>query len=330
VPNDQIFKDAGQVLMIGFESDPGPACDALAAGRAGGVILFSRNIESAPQVRALNHRLRTAAGGLLPIAVDQEGGRVARLAAAGVPAGPPARALAEHGEHAVHQWGLDTGKALVDLGFTIDFAPILDVDTNPDNPIIGDRSYGRDADRVIRMARIAAEGLMEAGILPCGKHFPGHGDTALDSHVDLPYVAHDEPRLREVELAPFAALAPELPAIMTAHVVFPALDPEEVPATLSKRIVTGLLREEFGFTGVIISDDLEMAAVARLAPPGELAVRAIAAGCDLLLCCRLQTVWEEAHRALVEAAEADAEFAARLAEAADRVRKVLVTSGEPE
>jgi beta-N-acetylhexosaminidase len=328
VPDDPIFNDAGQVLMIGFESDPEPACTALAEGRAGGIILFSRNIESAAQVRALNHRLRTAAGGLLPIAVDQEGGRVARLDAAGLPAGPSARTLSEHGEHAVFQWGLDTGKALVELGFTIDFAPVLDVDTNPANPIIGDRAYGRDAHRVIRMARLAAEGLIEAGIQPCGKHFPGHGDTELDSHLDLPYVNHGETRLREVELAPFAALASELPAIMTAHVVFPALDPE-VPATLSKTIVTGLLREEFGFAGVIVSDDLEMAAVARLAPPGELAIRAIAAGCDLLLCCKLQSVWKEAHRALVEKAAADAEFAARLADAAERVRKVLVISGAP-
>ncbi|MDH4229502.1 MAG: beta-N-acetylhexosaminidase [Nitrospirota bacterium] len=321
LPPLSIDRAAGQVLMIGYEEAPDAALDALAAGRAGGIILFSRNVASAGQVRSLTERCRTAFGGPVPIAIDQEGGRVARLAAAGLPAGPPARAVAALGPQAVYDWGRATGRFLRDLGLTIDFAPVLDVDTNPDNPIIGDRAYGRDPDSVIQMARAAIRGLASAGIQPCGKHFPGHGDTLLDSHVDLPWVRHTEPRLEAVELAPFAALAAELPAIMTAHVVYPAWD-AAVPATLSRRIVSGILRQQLGFTGIIVSDDLEMAAVARLAPAGELAVRSIEAGVDLLLCCKRQQVWEEAYDALRARAATDAAFRARLLDAAERVRRI--------
>jgi beta-N-acetylhexosaminidase len=308
--------------MVGFEGPEGPVIDALAAGRAGGVILFARNVDSAAQVRALNGRLRAAAGGNLPIGVDQEGGRVARLSRAGVPDGPTARALAAPGDPAAaRRWGRETGAALKDLGFSLDFAPVLDVDTNPHSPVIGDRSYAPDAGVVTAFGREAALGLMEGGVHACGKHFPGHGDAALDSHRDLPVVALDAARLERVELFPFAALCGMLPAVMTAHVRYPALDPD-VPATLSEPIVTDLLKGRLGFSGVVVSDDLEMGAIADRYGPEEAAVMAVSAGVDLLLFCHRRARWEAAHDALVMEGEKSPAFRARMEDAAGRVARL--------
>jgi beta-N-acetylhexosaminidase len=319
---------AGRLLLVGFEGPPEPLLDALAAGRAGGVILFARNIESADATRALTGMLRKAGGGAVPIGVDQEGGRVARLDRAGVAAGPCAREVAAGGDPAAaHRWGEATGRTLAELGFTLDFAPVLDVDTNPDNPVIGDRAFASDPDTVTAFGREAARGLAAAGITPCGKHFPGHGDTALDSHRALPVVEHGPERLEAVELRPFAALAGELPAIMTAHVVYPAWDPDR-PATLSGPILTGILRGRLGFAGAIVSDDLEMAAVADRHGPEESAVLAVAAGVDVVLVGKTQSVWERAHEGLVREAEASPAFRARL-EAAARAAGHLTPSTGP-
>jgi len=308
--------------MVGFEGPEGPLIDALTEGRAGGVIVFARNVDNADQVRALNRRLRAAAGGHLPIAVDQEGGRVARLSRAGVPNGPTARVLAAPGDPAAaRRWGRETGKALKDLGFSLDFAPVLDVDTNPHSPVIGDRSYAPDAGVVTAFGREAALGLMEGGVHACGKHFPGHGDAALDSHRDLPVVTLDAARLERVELAPFAALCGMLPAVMTAHVRYPALDPA-VPATLSEPIVTGLLKGRLGFSGVVVSDDLEMGAIADRYGPEEAAVLAVSAGVDLLLFCHRRERWEAAHDALVQEGEKRPAFRARMEDAAGRVARL--------
>jgi beta-N-acetylhexosaminidase len=213
------------------------------------------------------------------------------------------------------------GAQLAALGINVDFAPVLDVDTNPDNPVIGDRSFGRDAETVITHALAFARGLAARGVASCGKHFPGHGDTDLDSHLALPRIAHDRARLDAVELAPFRAARGLVPSIMTAHVVFDALDPG-VPATLSRRVITGLLREELGYDGVIVSDDLEMKAVFDRWGVAESAVRAIEAGCDLLLVCSRLELVEEAAEALVARASTDPSFAHRLTEAAARVDRL--------
>jgi beta-N-acetylhexosaminidase len=312
---------AGQVLVAGFPAQgPGDPLVALArAGALGGFILFRRNLGGPREIAELTGRLRSLAGaGPLPwIAIDQEGGRVARLRAP-VLTLPPARRLGDLDDLALtEELAVELGRQLGWLGFNLDFAPVLDVDTNPDNPVIGDRSYGRDVPRVIRHARAFARGLAASGITACGKHFPGHGDTLLDSHLALPRLTRDEARLREVELAPFAALAGELPCIMTAHVVFDAWDPG-VPATLSRAVVSGLLRDELGFRGVIWSDDLEMNAIASGYGMDDAACRAIDAGCDALLICSRADYIEQAYGGLVRRAERDSVFAARLVEAAGR------------
>jgi beta-N-acetylhexosaminidase len=255
------------------------------------------------------------------VAIDQEGGRVARL---GPPVAklPPMRALgAIDDPELTRRAARVLGTQLRALGIGVDFAPVLDVDTNPANPVIGDRSFGRDAAGVIRHGLAFADGLAEGGIVACGKHFPGHGDTELDSHLALPRIAHDRTRLDRVELAPFRAARGRIPTIMTAHVVFDAVDPG-VPATISRPAITALLRGELGYDGVIVSDDLEMKAVADRWGVAESAVRAIEAGCDALLVCSTLERIVVARDALIARARSDDAFAARLYEAAARVDRL--------
>lgn len=277
---------AGAVLMTGI---PGTRLDAatreaLEHMRPSGVILFRRNWESLEQLRALVAELRALPSAPL-IGVDQECGKVIRL---GEPFTqfPSARAIARCGDpQLARAVGRALGAELRSAGVDIDFAPVLDVDSNPANPVIGERAFGSTPDEVIRFALPFLAGLREAGILPCGKHFPGHGDTDRDSHRELPVVPRDRATLEATELAPFrAAFAAGLPLLMTAHVLYPALDPDH-PATVSPRILGGLLRGELGYGGVLISDDLEMQGISGAATVPATAVRALRAGVDWTLVC---------------------------------------------
>jgi beta-N-acetylhexosaminidase len=329
---------AGRVLVAGFKGTrfPSELSSMALRGELAGAIVFSRNF--GPKDQTKEEGFETAAGLLselatqptglptgrgargapLLVCIDEEGGRVRRLGPP-LPQLPPARVWGQIDDPSLTERAARAhGEALSAFGVNVDFAPILDVDTNPDNPIIGDRSFGRTSEQVIRHALPFARGLHAGGVLSCGKHFPGHGDTDLDSHLALPRVPHARARLDRVELPPFAAARGVIPMIMTAHVVFPAIDPE-VPATLSKKVITDLLRNELGYDGVIVSDDLEMKAVADHYGVEESAVRAIEAGCDLLLVCKEVELLMRAHAALVKRAKADPAFSARLAEAAGRV-----------
>jgi beta-N-acetylhexosaminidase len=325
--------DIGQLLWIGFAGPVTAALrDRLDRGEAGATIVFKRNLPVAGEelvdldalvaMTAELHR-RAPDGTPALIAIDQEGGRVQRVRAPATPwpamaafdrfAEPEDAALAEAVGRAV-------GDELAALGFDIDFAPVLDVHTNPANPVIGDRAFGTTAEAVARRALGFARGLDAAGVIACGKHFPGHGDTATDSHLELPLVDHDWDRLERVELLPFRrAAAAGLPMIMTAHVVFAALDAGR-PATLSPEVMTGLLRERLGFGGVIVSDDLDMKAIADHMGAGPAAVAAVRAGCDVLLLCKDEENQAEAEAALLRAAEADSALRRRIGESAGRVR----------
>jgi beta-N-acetylhexosaminidase len=309
----------GQVLVGGFAGPTLSATfrDALARGERGGAILFRRNLSGGvTAIAALNRAISNAAPQSLPpfIAVDQEGGRVTRLGAPVLKL-PPMRALGRLGDEAlVGRAAAALGAELAALGFTMDFAPVLDVDTCPVNPIIGDRSFHEDPAIVARLGGAYASGLQSAGVMACGKHFPGHGDTTVDSHLDLPRVDQPRSRLDAVELVPFRALRANVCAAwMTAHVVYSNLDANQ-PATLSRRIAHELARDEMGYDGLLISDDLEMKAVADRMPVEESAVRAIRAGCDVLLICSSEELQARAHAALVHEAEQDATFR-RLVEA---------------
>lgn len=320
-----IRQHAGQVLVAGFSGHTPPTMllSQAARGRLAGVILFRRNVVGVPEVAQLNRELLAAFPQAEPglIAVDQEGGRVARLSNPVIELPSMSRLAACNDPELTRRVAYLLSTQLRDLGFNLNMAPVLDVHTNPDNPIIGDRSFGTNAEQVILHGRAMLEGMAQAGIAACGKHFPGHGDTAVDSHLALPRVRHDRSRLNAVELRPFAELCPHLPALMTAHLVMDALDPH-VPATMSKPIVTDLLRGTFGFEGCLFSDDLEMRAVADDYGLSESGCAAIAAGCDALLICSQEHAVEAVYEALVLNAERDSSFASRLAEAAERTMRL--------
>jgi beta-N-acetylhexosaminidase len=253
----------------------------------GGVTLFKRNIEAPEQVAELAYELQSLSSDLpLWVAVDQEGGRVARLRAP-FTEWPPMATLGRSGDEALaERFAAALAAELRAVGVTLDYAPVLDIHTNPRNPIIGDRALGEDADTVARLGAAIVRGLQKNGVAACGKHFPGHGDTSVDSHLALPLVEHPPDRIRRVEGVPFReAIRSGVAFIMTAHILVPSLD-EERPATLSPTIVRGMLREELGFDGVILSDDLEMKAIADTYTVADAAVQAIAAGCDGVLVCR--------------------------------------------
>lgn len=284
----------GQTFVIGFDGTTmNPALRQMVVEyHVGGVILFARNVESPQQVAQLCRDLQTAAlesghPGLF-IAIDQEGGRVARLTReTGFTEFPGAMAMAATGDpqNAKRVYAAMAAEMRA-VGINVDFAPDLDVNNNPQNPVIGIRSFGSDPQQVILFGVAAIEGLQENGVLAFGKHFPGHGDTGVDSHVSLPLVAHDRQRLELVELPPFrAAMRADVAGIMSAHVTFPAIDPQPGrPATLSQPVLTGLLRNELGYQGLVATDSLEMGALGEAGyPPPKAAVAAFDAGADLLL-----------------------------------------------
>ncbi|HSP18468.1 MAG TPA: beta-N-acetylhexosaminidase, partial [Myxococcaceae bacterium] len=264
-----------------------------------GAILFARNVGSAAETATLVRGLKSRAGRRFPVSVDQEGGRVARLRGPPYAALPPMRTLGRGGQaETARRVGQLLAFELRATGFDWDFAPVLDVDSNPANPVIGDRSFGADPVEVAALGVALGEGLERGGVASCGKHFPGHGDTLQDSHLTLPVLQHGLERMESVELVPFTAYARAgLASVMTAHVRFPALG-EDVPATLSRGAMTGLLRTRLGFDGVAVSDDLEMKAIAD---PSTAAVEAVRAGVDVLLVCHHAAVQHRVLDALADA-----------------------------
>lgn len=324
---DTLERDLGQLLVVGFPEAPERAPDfileALSAGEISGTILFRRNVAAIEQVVALCESLHAAVPETLPapfIALDQEGGRVVRLREP-LTRIPPMRVVGvdKNADRAARIAEV-VATEVATVGFNFNFAPVLDVDTNPENPVIGDRSFGADPHLVARMGGAWALGHTMAGVIPCGKHFPGHGDTLQDSHLALPTITHDRERLDNIELVPFkSAVKTNIASIMTAHIVVSSLDPV-YPATLSPAIIQGLLRDELGYQGVVVSDCLEMKAVADMFEIEELVERSLMAGVDLFLICHTEAKWRRARTHLLQRASEDAAVAARIRESATRVR----------
>jgi beta-N-acetylhexosaminidase len=286
----------GSLLVVGFDGTTAtPRLKRLIQKeRIGGVILFSRNIESPKQLTALTTTLRKWAGarGLL-IGIDQEGGRVQRLSKPFTQWPPINRLGAGHSHELAYRMGQAIGLELAAVGVNLDFAPVLDVGTATKNPIIGDRAFSHDPAVVAALGLAFIVGLQDQGVIACGKHFPGHGDTSVDSHKALPVVAAKADTLLERELKPFRhAIENRLATIMTAHVRYPSLDPDW-PATLSPTILTTLLRKTLGFDGVVFTDDLEMKGITDHWAPELAAVQAIKAGADSLLICKDANVQDE-------------------------------------
>jgi beta-N-acetylhexosaminidase len=287
--------------MIGFEeTEVTPDLRAwMQDYRPGGVILFSRNLVNPEQIVKLTNDLQTLAGDIpLLMAIDQEGGRVSRLPS-DFTIFPPAATVAQSGStELAYQAAAVTAKELRGVGINMNMATVLDIHTNPANPIIGNRAFGTEPEQVCRMGAATIAGLQDHRVLACGKHFPGHGDTSTDSHVELPMVHATRERLEKIEIQPFRyAIDHGLQAIMTAHVHYPALDPAN-PATLSSTILSGLLRQQLGFSGVILSDDLEMRAILDHAAVGDAAIRSLQAGADMLLICKSRILASDTFEAL--------------------------------
>ena len=282
--------EAGRLLVAAL---PGPElptdqANALAELRPAGAILFARNLRSPGQTADLIAGLREAAGARLFVAVDQEGGRVNRLREIEplFHRLPPGRVQAGWGAGRVRSVWSAVGHALAALGFDVDFHPIVDLDDGPGLNAIGDRSFGVAPEHVTTVAEAVLEGLEEAGIAGCLKHFPGLGGSDLDTHVALATSPLSADALWDEHLLPYRTLAARAPLVMTAHAHFPAVDGDAPrPATFSRTLVTDWLRGRVGFDGLAISDDLEMGAVASGTGPAERAWRALEAGCDLALFC---------------------------------------------
>jgi beta-N-acetylhexosaminidase len=277
---------AARLLSVGFGgTEVSPELRELVQRGVRNVVLFARNVVEPEQVLALTQSIKSSCAEPIAIAVDQEGGPVRRLRK-GFTELPAMRALGYAGDaELARRTGAVLGRELRAVGIDWNFAPVLDVDTNPQNPVIGKRAFHRDAARVAELAVALAQGLADEGVAACGKHFPGHGDTEQDSHLDLPQLPHSLQRLLAVELVPFAAaVRAKIASVMSAHVVFSALD-REFPATLSPTVLKGILRDRLGYEGLIVSDDLEMSAIVEHYGIAEAMVRGLNAGVDCFLVC---------------------------------------------
>ena len=275
--------DPGRLVMVDI---PGQSLDAQTAAflreqKIRSVCLFRKNIGSESEVRALMRDLIAVLGPEALIGIDQEGGAVVRVTF--LPQPPSAMALGASGDaDRAEAVGAAVARGLKSLGINWNFAPVLDVNNNPANPVIGERSFSNDPVEVSRLAAAWLRGSLREGVACCVKHFPGHGDTHVDSHHALPTVDKSRAELNALELAPFKALASQAPAMMTAHIVYPQIDPDR-PATLSPQLIGGILRQDWGYDGVVITDALMMKAVAERFGYAKSAVMAVEAGADMVL-----------------------------------------------
>jgi len=318
----------GQLLMVGI---PHPYIDddtakLLQELRPGGVILFRRNYTNPETLSSLCTELHS----LFPehpllIALDHEGGRVHRLNLPFTHFPPAARIGQTHSVGLARRAGHAMGQELHNIGIDLDFAPVLDVLTNPNNTVIGDRAFSTDPHMVALFGCALARGLREGGVIPCGKHFPGHGATLVDSHDDLPKDERSRDELIRLDLYPFRrAIAERVDMLMTAHIVYPALDPD-LPATLSPVIIDRLLRRQLHFQGVVVTDDLEMGAIVRHFTVEHAAVDALRAGADLLLICHKLERALQAREACVRALNNGTLSLPRIEQAGQRIAALKKT-----
>lgn len=317
------------MLVSGFEGTwiNDEIKDLILNRHVGGVILFERNYENPLQLYELSREMQALAmkatkGIPLFISVDQEGGRVCRLKAPFSDFPFQSCLGKSQSEMLAFRFGQALALELKTVGVNMDYAPVLDVNTNPNNPIIGERALSDSPERVARLGYEIIQGFQKAGVIPVGKHFPGHGDTQADSHLELPYVRKDAAALEREELHPFAyAIDNGLEALMTAHVVYPAWD-EKYPATFSTKILQGILREKLGFQGIVMSDDLEMKAVEKHYPFDSIPALGLEAGIDLFLVCHNKDKVAALHHSLLREIESGGALGANAKRSVERIRQL--------
>jgi len=323
----------GQLLLLGWIGSTAEAArPELQELRAGGIV-YVQNVSTAAEARAINQALPRIANdsGLTPplIAIDHEGGIVQRIKDVPNLNNNWDFALTRPSDTLACQRGLNHAQVLTSLGFTMNLAPVLDVNNNPANPVIGKRSYSDDPQVVARLGAAYIRGLQGGGVAAVGKHFPGHGNTGVDSHLQLPILTQSVDDLEKIELVPFRrAIDADISAIMSAHIVFPAVDPSGVPGTLSRAVMTGLLRDRLGFQGLAISDDLgAMKAITDNFTPGDAAVRAVKAGVDMLIMSAELSRQRQARDALLAAVQSGEIPRERIDEAVRHVLTVKARVG---
>ncbi len=312
---------AGQLLIMGFDGTaPTSTLRALlAAIQPGGVILFRRNIISAEQTWELLRGCREVVSTPMFQCVDMEGGTVDRLKDAVAPAPSAAHVFATENKKLFRAHGRLIGEEVRAFGFNTDFAPVLDLAFEPAAPVLGTRVVSRDPRRTVQYAHEFLRGLRDARVLGCGKHFPGLGEADLDTHKMLPLISKSWKALWNEDLYPYRALRRELPFVMVAHAAYPQVSKGTLPASLSKKWMTEILRKKIGYRGLIVSDDLEMGGVQVSARIEDAAVETLRAGADMYLVCHNEEhVWR-CHEAVVREAERDRKFARRVRETAERV-----------
>lgn len=290
-----------------------------------GVIYFRRNVQSPEQLIRLTKKFYEICNELPLIGIDQEGGRVARLSNP-FTTFPGNRHLGNAFEktkkHSLaYQQAVAMAKELKAIGINLNFTPVADIDTNPANPIIGTRAYSTDPKAVAKLVSVTVQAYRDQKMISCAKHFPGHGDSDADSHLVLPIIDISKKMLMNRELIPFqAAIKAKVPTMMTAHVVYPQID--TLPATLSKKILDGILRKKLKYSGVIISDDMEMSAIANSMSIPEASVEALKAGVDLLLVCKSLELASQVHEAIIRSVENKKLPKARVEKALSRIAKM--------
>ncbi|MDG0793313.1 beta-N-acetylhexosaminidase [Cohnella ginsengisoli] len=316
----------GQMILAGFEGTAAPDASTLRMireDRIGGVILYKDNIADASKTVKLINAIKAAnaKAGNVPIfvSVDQEGGKVSRLPSSYKKI-PEAAVVGKTGdEKLATRMGELLAREVSSAGFNVDFAPVLDINSNPDNPVIGTRSFGTTADIATRMGLAAMRGLREEGVVSVVKHFPGHGDTAVDSHLDLPVLNKTAEQLAKLEWVPFqAAIGEQADAVMVAHILFPKIDPD-APASFSKVIIGDQLRGKLGYKGVVITDDMTMGAIAKHYDLADAAVKSVSAGSDILLVAHGYDVERKVYKALLNAVKGGKLTEARIDESVTRI-----------
>ena len=334
----EIRRQVGQLLVMGFDGTVlsqrlRTMLDTL---QPGGIILFQRNLEHLDQAQALLAEAQASSATPLFLCVDMEGGTVDRLRDVIAPMPAVADVAASGSKKLFRKHGRLIGEELRAVGFNTDFAPVVDLRLEPSQAVLGSRTVSPKPKQVVAYAREFLRGLRECSILGCGKHFPGLGEGALDTHHELPSIDKRWKRLWKEDLAPYRDLRRELPFVMVAHAAYPRVTGDCTLASLSKQWMSSILRKRIGYDGLIITDDLDMGGVLAAAPVGDAAVETLRAGADMFLICQKEESVRRAFEAVIARAESDRKFARLIAEKSERViaakkkaRLAKVTSTSP-
>jgi beta-N-acetylhexosaminidase len=318
--NRKASEQLGQLLVVGFDgTEMSPRLfDLLTRLQPAGVILFARNIESAQQTHKLLKDCQACVREPLLTCVDVEGGQVDRFRKI-TGSSPSAADVFASGPKFFRKHGEIIGKICRALGFNVDFAPVLDLAFEASRSVMSSRSVSQDPKQVIRYAREFLAGLTTAGVIGSGKHFPGLGEGNLDSHHDLPVIEKNFKNLWDEDLAPYRTMKRELPMVLISHANYPAVTKDRLPASLSKKWITDVLRRRIGYKGIIVSDDMEMGGVLKAAPIDEAAVEFVHAGGDLCLICHQQEFVEQTFETMQRTYDRDASFRRRVGESAKKI-----------